>query len=134
MNELAERKPKKVSVTRDKGKQRRARAGGLFWGQPGRLRSNPRARFVALSLSISMNGKIIACKSGCQAIVDTGTSLVIGPNDPILEILKTINAQPISSGEVQSHVTGSVWGSPHTEGSAVLTFSLLLSLTVHCQL
>ncbi|XP_015989654.1 pregnancy-associated glycoprotein [Rousettus aegyptiacus] len=49
--------------------------------------------------SISMNRKIIACNGGCQAIVDTGTSLLIGPNDFISQILKIINAQPTSNGE-----------------------------------
>ncbi|XP_036115558.1 pepsin F-like [Molossus molossus] len=49
--------------------------------------------------SISMNGKVIACDGSCQAIVDTGTSLLIGPNYHIFNILKIINARPTSTGE-----------------------------------
>lgn len=85
------------------------------------------------SLSISMNGKVIACEGGCQAIVDTGTSLLIGPNYPIFNILKIINARPTSTGEVKGHATRLPWA-PHTEGPAGPTFSLPLSLTVHHQL
>ncbi|XP_070283352.1 pepsin F-like [Myotis yumanensis] len=49
--------------------------------------------------SISMNGTVVACPGGCQAIVDTGASLLIGPHDPVLNILKSINAQNTSTGE-----------------------------------
>ncbi|XP_036151435.1 pepsin F-like [Myotis myotis] len=49
--------------------------------------------------SISMNGTVVACPCGCQAIVDTGTSLLIGPLDPVLNILKNINAHNTSTGE-----------------------------------
>ncbi|XP_014306143.2 pepsin F-like, partial [Myotis lucifugus] len=49
--------------------------------------------------SISMNGTVVACPGGCQAIVDTGVSLLIGPPDPVLDILKSINAQITSTGE-----------------------------------
>ncbi|XP_015425292.1 PREDICTED: pepsin F-like [Myotis davidii] len=60
----------------------------------------PRVTLVpALSLSISMNGTVVACPGGCQAIMDTGTSLVIGPLSPVLNILKSINARTTSTGE-----------------------------------
>ncbi|XP_040860135.1 pepsin F [Ochotona curzoniae] len=43
--------------------------------------------------SISMNGKVIACDGGCQGIMDTGTSLLIGPRNPVLSIQQAIDAQ-----------------------------------------
>uniref|UniRef100_A0A8C7BUV0 Peptidase A1 domain-containing protein n=1 Tax=Neovison vison TaxID=452646 RepID=A0A8C7BUV0_NEOVI len=49
--------------------------------------------------SISMNGKVIACDGGCEAILDTGTSLLIGPHDMVFNIQKIIDAKQSDSGE-----------------------------------
>uniref|UniRef100_H0XTD3 Peptidase A1 domain-containing protein n=1 Tax=Otolemur garnettii TaxID=30611 RepID=H0XTD3_OTOGA len=47
---------------------------------------------VALD-SITMNGTVIACHDGCQAILDTGSSVVDGPNEDVLQIQNVIHAQ-----------------------------------------
>uniref|UniRef100_H0Y0C1 Peptidase A1 domain-containing protein n=1 Tax=Otolemur garnettii TaxID=30611 RepID=H0Y0C1_OTOGA len=43
--------------------------------------------------SITVNGTIIACHDGCQAILDTGSSVVNGPNKDVLNIHNIIHAQ-----------------------------------------
>ncbi|KAL0627403.1 Pepsin A [Plecturocebus cupreus] len=50
--------------------------------------------------SITMNGETIACSEGCQAIVDTGTSLLSGPTSPIANIQSYIGASENSDGEM----------------------------------
>nr|XP_023403305.1 chymosin-like [Loxodonta africana] len=42
--------------------------------------------------SITVDGVLVACDGGCQAILDTGTSLLAGPNNDILNIQKVIGA------------------------------------------
>ncbi|XP_062053825.1 pepsin-3-like [Lepus europaeus] len=50
--------------------------------------------------SITMDGETIACADGCQAIVDTGTSLLAGPTSAISNIQSYIGASENSDGEM----------------------------------
>ncbi|KYO41671.1 pepsin A precursor isoform B [Alligator mississippiensis] len=49
--------------------------------------------------SITMGGQAVACTSGCQAIIDTGTSLLAGPPSAISNIQSTIGATQDSNGQ-----------------------------------
>ncbi|MXQ90797.1 hypothetical protein E5288_WYG016194 [Bos mutus] len=46
---------------------------------------------------ISMKRKVIACSGGCEALVDTGTSLILGPRRLVNNIQKLIGAMPQGS-------------------------------------
>ena len=56
---------------------------------------------LCLSLSITINGQVVACRGGCQAIVDTGTSLVIGPQSDIDNINSLVGVT-VKNGEVSA--------------------------------
>ncbi|XP_041051574.1 pepsin A-like [Carcharodon carcharias] len=47
---------------------------------------------------VTINGEVVACSGGCPAIVDTGTSLLIGPMTPIDNIQQGIGATPTYYG------------------------------------
>ena len=93
----------KEKRARDKGLFRRSREGG----SSGESQSDLDACFVTLSFSISMKKKVIACSGGCEALVDTGISLILGPRRLVSNIQKLISATPQGS-EVKGHGPGSL--------------------------
>ncbi|XP_035037700.2 napsin-A [Hippoglossus stenolepis] len=48
---------------------------------------------------VEVGTQLTLCKAGCQAIVDTGTSLIVGPREEVRALHRAIGALPLIMGE-----------------------------------
>ncbi|XP_066559245.1 pepsin A-like [Amia ocellicauda] len=49
---------------------------------------------------VTINGNLVACSGGCQAIVDSGTSLVVGPNSDISNINAWVGGAQVNCNNI----------------------------------
>ncbi|KAJ7411424.1 Cathepsin E [Pitangus sulphuratus] len=52
--------------------------------------------------NIKIQGRVAFCSHGCEAIVDSGTSLITGPSSQIRRLQEYIGASPSNTGEVKT--------------------------------
>uniref|UniRef100_A0A3Q3MJT5 Nothepsin n=2 Tax=Mastacembelus armatus TaxID=205130 RepID=A0A3Q3MJT5_9TELE len=71
----------------------------LYDGQINWLPVTAKAYWQIKIDSVAVQGESVFCPRGCQAIVDTGTSLITGPTNDILFLQQLIGATPTNTGE-----------------------------------
>lgn len=52
-----------------------------------------------VSLGQNQSSSLVACEKGCQAIADTGTSLIAGPVEEVKKLNEQLGAVPLPGGE-----------------------------------
>ncbi|XP_041936333.1 pepsin A-like [Alosa sapidissima] len=50
--------------------------------------------------SVTINGQTVACNGGCQAIVDTGTSMLVGPTSDISNMNNAVGGASVQCGNI----------------------------------